>query len=203
MKYPILIIIPSLNRPKSTPQCIESFTTNGNGMADYIVLERRPEPGMQATLNSLARVPELLNQYEIVAIINDDVRMRTKDWDKIIYAKLNGKTGMVYGADGIQNERLATQPFMSAHVPVDIGLLGPPAPFRNLNDIFWWEIFHSIKRVEYVPQIYTEHLHHCVGKGIIDDTYRGNDAQFAADSARWGAFRVMELPKLIAKIKVV
>lgn len=203
MKYPILIIIPSLNRPKSVPQCIESFTTNGTGMADYFVVERRTEPGMQATLNSVARARDLLEQYEIVAIINDDVRMRTAGWDKLVFEKLNGRTGMVYGRDGIQDARLATQPFFSAHVALDIGLLGPPPPFRNLNDVFWWEIFHAIRRVEYVPELFTEHLHVSARLSPMDETYQNNFETFKGDNDWWPIFRANELPKLVAKIKVV
>lgn len=203
MKYPILVIIPSFGRPRSVPACIESFTTNGNGMADYLVVERREEPGMQAALNSVAKAAEFLNQYQIVAIINDDVRMRTKDWDKIVYAKLADKTGMVYGRDGIQDQRLATQPFFSSHVATDIGLLAPPKPFRNLNDVFWWEIFQTIGRVEYVPEIFTEHLHVSVGKSPMDDTYRKNFDTFHGDNEWWSSFRVNQLPGIISKIKVV
>lgn len=200
MKYPILIVIPTLKRPQAVALCIESFTTHGSGLADYFAVERRSELGMQAALNSVPMA--LLAQYEVVGIINDDVRMRTAGWDELVYSKLRGKTGLVYGRDGIQDDRLATQPFFSAHVATDIGLLAPPAPFRNLNDIFWGAIFNALNRVEYVPALFTEHLHHSAGKAAYDETYRRNDEAFAADNARWPEFAAKELPGLIAKIKV-
>lgn len=201
MNYPILIIIPTFNRAHSVPLCIQSFTTHGTGLADYFAVERRTELGMQAALNSVPMA--LLAQYEIVGIINDDVRMRTPGWDQLVYGKLRGKTGLVYGRDGIQDDRLATQPFFSAHVATDIGLLAPPAPFRNLNDIFWGSIFNALNRVEYVAGLFTEHLHHSAGKAPYDETYRRNDEAYAADRARWPEFAAHQLPSLIAKIKVV
>lgn len=202
MKYPILILIPTRNRPGAAAECIASFSSTGKlGLADYFAVERRTELGMQAALNSVPM--ELVAQYEIVGIINDDVRMRTAGWDDLVYQKLHGKTGLVYGRDGIQNDRLATQPFFSAHVATDIGLLAPPKPFRNLNDIFWGSIFNALNRVEYVPEIYTEHLHHCVGKAAYDDTYRSNDEAFASDNARWPEFAATQIPGLISRIKVI
>lgn len=201
MKYPILVIIPSLRRPKSAPACIESFTTNSNGMADYFVVERQAEFGMQRTLNSVSM--ELVSQYEVVAIINDDVRMRTKDWDKIVLSHLTGWTGLVYGRDGIQNELLCTQPFMSAAAVVQVGFLGPPHGFLCLNDNFWWEIFGAIGRRKYVPEIFTEHLHTTVGKSPMDETYRVGLDALGGDMGRWGQYVAEVIPQMVRRIKVV
>lgn len=201
MKYPILVIIPSRNRPASVPECIASFTTNGNGLADYFVVERRSEYGMQRTLNSVSL--ELVSQYEVVAIINDDVRMRTKNWDTLIFGLLNGRTGLVYGRDGIQDQKLATQPFMSAAAVVQVGFLGPPHGFLCLNDNFWWEIFGAIGRIRYVPELFTEHLHTTIGKSPMDETYRVGLDALPSDLGRWPDYVAHNLPEMIRRIKVL
>lgn len=201
MKYPILIVIPSLRRPKSVPECIESFTTNGNGLADYLVVERRTEYGMQRTLNSVSL--ELVSQYEVVAIINDDVRMRTKNWDTLVFGLLNGRTGLVYGRDGIQNEKLCTQPFMSAAAVVQVGFLGPPHGFLCLNDNFWWEIFGAINRRKYVPELFTEHLHTTIGQSPMDETYRVGLDALAGDLGRWPEYVSNNIPDIVKRITVV
>lgn len=199
-KYPILVVVPTLNRPRGLAQCLDSLASTSTGLADFMTVERSGEPGMQSALNSIPLA--LIDQYEVVGLINDDVRMRTQGWDALVYNEIRGSTALVYGRDGIQNEALCTQPFFSAHVAVDIGLLAPPPPFRCLLDNFWWEIFRAIGRLRYRPGLFTEHLHFTVGKAAMDKTYELGQNAFMADWQRWPDFCANELPRLVKRIKV-
>lgn len=198
MKHPILIITPSLRRPKSLSEQVASLAVNGNSLYDQLLVTRDTGGWIKA-LNSVSL--ELVSRYEIVGIINDDVRMRTQDWDKIVLERLSGKMALLYGRDGIQDERLCTQPFLTAEAIVRAGLIAPPCMEHSLVDNFWWEIFGALNARIYEPRMFTEHLHLCAGKSPEDATYRMGADAWTRDWPKWEEFLKTEVPKYIERVK--
>lgn len=198
MKYPILVIVPSLDRKQGLCECLQSLISQSTGLSDYFVVTRRTGGWIRA-LNSVPM--ELISQYEIVGIVNDDVRMRTAEWDKLVYERLSGKAGLLYGRDGIQDHRLCTQPFMSAETVVKAGVLAPSCMEHSLVDNMWWEVFNALGSVQYEPALFTEHLHVSVGKSPDDSTYRMGAEAWNRDWPKWEWFRTNEVPKLVARIR--
>ena len=200
MKYPLLVVLPCLCPPRDPSVAIHAAASIGDGLADFMIVQRRAEQGLQQALNSLPC--SLIAQYEAIGFIGDDIRIRTPHWDTLVMSHLQGTTRLVWGQDGVHNERLATHPFFSAHVACQIQLMAPPPPYRNLYDNFWWEIFGALGRRRYVPELITEHIHHCRGLRKHDEVDEPNTQTFDRDFADWPRFVREEIPKLVAKITV-
>lgn len=198
MKFPILIITPSLDRNRSLAEALHSLISRSTGLADYFATTRRTGGWIKA-LNSVPM--ELIAQYEVIGILNDDVRMRTDKWDELVMRHLSGKLGLLYGRDGYQDQKLATQPFFTAQAAVKAGVLAPWVMEHSLVDNFWWEIFSALGAITYDPALFTEHLHVVAGKSPMDSTYTMGAQAWERDWPKWEAFRVNEIPKLVAKIR--
>ncbi|WP_037684635.1 hypothetical protein, partial [Streptomyces griseus] len=81
-------------------------------------------------------------------------------------------TGIVYGDDGYQGERLPTQWAMTADV---VGALGRmvPAPVEHLycdNSVL--DLGRAAGCIRYLPDVLVEHMHPVAGKAADDDQYR-------------------------------
>jgi len=126
---------------------------------------------------------------DIIMFAADDVRFRTKNWDKIIkqeYDKYEDKIALVFGPDGIQpNGTLATHGFVSRKAVEAIGYVCPGGMGYNYSDNWLTDIYRKIKRLVYVP-VYFEHAHWGVGKAEYDETYRtGSDAPHPDSLELW------------------
>lgn len=194
----ILVIIPSLDRNRALSECLQSLISLSTGLADYFAVTRRTGGWIKA-LNSVPM--SLVSQYDIIGIINDDVRMRTASWDRLVCDRLDKKPGLLYGRDGIQDERLATQPFLTADWVVKTGVLAPHCMEHSLVDNMWWEVFSALQAITYEPALFTEHLHVSVGKSPSDSTYQMGADAWSRDWPKWEWFHRNEVPKLVAKIR--
>lgn len=106
----------------------------------------------------------------------DDLRFRTEDWDKTVIDKFNefdDKIAFLYGLDGLytKEHQFGTHGFIHENWVKTIGYFVPPYFSSDFNDTWLNEVAHLIKRHIFID-IYTEHLHPCVGKHIWDKTHR-------------------------------
>jgi hypothetical protein len=102
----------------------------------------------------------------------DDIRFRTNDWDIKIKEKFdnsNDKIILVFGNDGIGRHKLATHSFIHRKWIEVSGFWLPPYFVSDFNDTWLDFVARYIKRIVYISEIYTEHLHYCRKKAIIDD----------------------------------
>lgn len=181
---PILILLPTLNRTPCAVAAIESMMVNGTGLFDVLTLS-----GVGGSTLILNQVPkEMLAAYQVVGLFADDVRMRTPEWDKLVLSKLEGKSGMVWGRDGIQNERLPTHPFVTSDIFVKLGFIQPPTIHHYYGDQFLRDLLCPIGRGEFIESLFTEHLRPENGKAEDDATYRGNLEYWAQDGALYAQF---------------
>jgi hypothetical protein len=190
MKNPILILLPSLNRPNQLSDAIASLVKESTGLADILVIGG--EGGVISAFNSVPH--ELLSRYKIVGMFGDDVRMKTPKWDVLVLSKLGpGKTGLIYGRDGHQDSVLCTHPFVSTGIFHALGFIYPPELHHFCGDNFLMELLKPIGKVEYVPELFTDHLHPDAGKSPLDDTYRKSGEWWLRDLAVWREYREKRL----------
>lgn len=118
----------------------------------------------------------------------DDHLPRTVGWAKGYLAELRAMgTGIVYGDDGYQGERLPTQWAMTADIVRALGRM-VPAPVEHLYcDNAVLDLGRAAGCIRYLPDVLVEHMHPAAGKAVDDDQYRrvnGRD-QYRRDRAAY------------------
>lgn len=195
-KKQILILLPSLNRTDWLMDCLASFIRHDSGLADYIIL--RQSLGLIAVYNSVPH--ELLNQYDVVGLMGDDVRMHTSGWDKIVLSRMGNPPGLVYGRDGFKDSSLCTQPFISTKILRALGFVQPPCLEHFYGDNFFMDLLSPMNLVHYVPEIFAEHLHFSAGKSPKDDTYQRAESSWMHDTSSWAGLQ-HQLPEMRQRIE--
>ncbi|WP_404360891.1 glycosyltransferase family 2 protein [Methylotuvimicrobium sp. KM1] len=125
----------------------------------------------------------------IIILANDDMVMRTLNWDvKIMQmdAEFGDKIYLAYGNDLFKKRSLCTFPILSRRT---CELLVEPYPIAyggafidvHLFDIFKRLQYAGFDRIRYMEDVIFEHLHYRVGKADCDDTYTRR-GRFADDS---------------------
>jgi hypothetical protein len=126
-----------------------------------------------------------------VAFMGDDHRPRTPGWDAAILAALRDLgTGVVYGDDLLQGERLCTAWAMTSDIVRALGRM-VPAPVEHMYcDNAVSDLAKAAGCLRYLPDVVIEHMHPLAGKAEWDPGYaRVNRAeQYRSDEAayrRW------------------
>lgn len=113
----------------------------------------------------------------IIVICNDDVIVRTKKWDDIIYENLKlypDNIFLLYPNDLNKGEVLCTFPIFSKELflkfpgmlPLNLTLLD-----LHIQDIFFQLKGLGVNRIKYLHNVVFEHLHYTIGKSSLDKTY--------------------------------
>lgn len=111
---------------------------------------------------------------EILMMCSDDMIFRTKGWDTIIieaFEKSEDKMILVYGRDGIQDENLATFPFIHRKWADCVGYFVPPYFEHNYHDTWLFDIAKNLNRLVYIESLYFEHMHPGANKSSYDMVY--------------------------------
>lgn len=126
-----------------------------------------------------------------VAFMGDDHLPRTRGWASALYTEhLVHGSAIVYGRDGIQDQRLPTWWSMDSRLINRLGRM-VPAPVQHLFcDNAVMELGKRIDSLVYRPDILIEHMHPVAGKGKMDEQYaRVNRAQqYERDGAAFRAW---------------
>lgn len=141
-----------------------------------------------------------------VAKLDDDHRPRTKGWDARLLAALRELgTGIAYGNDLLQGQRLPTAPAMTADIVQALGYMGPPELGHLYVDDFWRDLGASAGCLRYLPNVIIEHLHPLAGKAAVDAGYlRANDpAQFRRDGTAYETYKAERFAEDVAKVKAL
>ena len=138
-----------------------------------------------------------------VMISNDDVIVRTKDWDRMVYAAMatfGDDIGMIHVNDLLFRERLCTFPILSRRACLEIGAC-PTYYFRYRNDDHIGDVYHLLAhlgygRILYLPDVVFEHLNYAQQQDPKGDhdfkskdgkTYTPNPEIIAKDAAVYDA----------------
>ena len=145
------------------------------------------------------RVPAL-------AFMGDDHRPRSGGWaGRYVEALRELGTGIVYGNDLVQGEKLPTQWAMTTDIVTVLGRM-VPAPVEHLycdNSIL--DLGRAANCIRYLPDVRIEHCHPVAGRGAWDAGYErvNSRAQYAADHARYMAWRADGLEADADKVRAL
>lgn len=126
-----------------------------------------------------------------VGFMGDDHCPRTVGWDAAYLEALRELgTGMVYGDDLLQGERIPTQVAMTADIVKALGYMAPPVLTHLYVDNFWKDLGEQSGCLRYLPDVEIEHRHPVARKAAWDAGYaRVNDsAMYARDEQAYRAF---------------
>jgi hypothetical protein len=149
----------------------------------HLHIQQVPAVDRPSTMNhALNRVARLVTEEWdthpfAVGFMGDDHRPRTYGWDAAYLEALRELgTGIVYGDDQLQGERLPTQVAMTADIVRALGYMAPPDLWHMYVDNFWYDLGRAADCLRYLPQVTVEHLHPLAGKAAVDDSYRRSNA---------------------------
>lgn len=171
--------------PSVTPWCIGLF-----GPAER-------SSGHVAAINRAVR--HLLEQPEsprMIIKMDDDHWPVSSRWDVAYLAALDalGGTGVVYGNDLFQGEKLPTVPGLSTNIVRELGWYAPPRLGHLFCDNFWLELGRRSGRLTYMPEVIIEHRHPHAGKAAKDGVYEAgglSDSRWLEDQHEWA--KMLEL----------
>jgi len=197
----ISLLVPSRARPKSLMRMLESAleTAARPGDIEAVVLFDdddaeslalqfgllpvirlvRPRMGMgQLTMECIRAATG-----DILIMANDDIVIRTKDWDDQVRAtaqQFDDGIYLLYPNDCFKSGSLPTFPIVSRHFIANCYSEALAEYRGGFLDIHIFEIFQRLKnsgydRTRYLLNIEFEHLHYRTGKSEWDDTYAGRD----------------------------
>lgn len=209
MSAPLAILVPTRARPWSVARMHEAWRNTGAGeVADLIWLVDADDPEFpEYAVQFLARLPEwalaltmpewhpmvrkldiaavaVATDYEAVGFMGDDHVPRSTEWAHRYLAELRRlETGIVYGNDLLQRDKLPTQWAMTSNIVHALGRM-VPAPVDHLfcdNSIL--ALGRALRRISYLGDVIVEHCHPLAGKAEPDPQYErvNSDAQNQTD----------------------
>jgi hypothetical protein len=213
----IAVLTPSRGRPERFLEMCEAIrdtadehvqvfcALDGCDKAKYMLPEdaiclRGPRQRLAQWTNTLAE-RALADGYDILGFLGDDHRPRTQGWDtRVKQAMAQMGSGLVYCADGLQNERLPTAPFWSSDVIRACGFFYPPVLMHLYADDYWLRLANDLGRRTYLPDVSIEHLHPSAKKAAYDETYRENDTWYEHDRYAFEQFVIHRHPDVLDRV---
>jgi hypothetical protein len=190
----------------------DQFTGPFRGLVHERPVDDFPGSNHVAAMNRAQRwllgfpmAPTGLDPVMIVKM-DDDHWPVTSGWDVQYLNALDalGGTGVVYGNDLFQGERLPTVPGISTNIVRDLGWYAPPQLQHWHCDDFWLQLGKRSGRLRYLPETIIEHRHPQAGKARRDAVYAAggeNVERIAADGREWDKImmRPLDRPSLMTE----
>ena len=226
---PFVAIVPSRGRPQAIREVIESFISTCTANTKLVVAVDSDDPlldeyravvaveepraelfvapapsTMVATLNAAA-LHYAPTAYAL-AFLGDDHRPRTRGWDSTYVRELRELgTGIVYGDDLLQHERIPTQVAMTADIVTALGHMAPPVLTHLFVDNYWLDLGRGADCIRYLPGTVVEHVHPFAGKAAMDDGYTRVNAHgmYARDAEAYGGYAARHLLADIQKVRAL
>jgi hypothetical protein len=136
-------------------------------------------------------------QWGGIAFMGDDHLPRTEHWVGMLLAALDQLgTGIVYGRDGIQNERLPTWWAMTPDIVRTLGRMVPADVEHLYCDNAIKDLGEKAGCLRYLPDVLIEHMHPVAGKAAMDDGYArvNRQEQYAKDKTSYRNWCTAQLP---------
>lgn len=194
----LVVIVPSRGRPEAAREVAEAFreTCTADTFLLFAVNDDDPTLDDNMTVADLSGYPtiggrncavtfvraetmvEALNAAAVmdgcqqafaIGFMGDDHRPRTVGWDAAYLDALHEfGTGIVYGNDLLQGERIPTQVALTADIVRAVGYMAPPQLTHLFVDDCWKRWGEAVGRIRYLPDVIVEHLHPVAGKAEWD-----------------------------------
>lgn len=164
-----------------------------------------PAPStMVKALNTAALL--YANEAYALGFMGDDHRPRTKHWDAMYLAALDQlRTGIVYGNDLLQGQRIPTQVAMTADIVRTLGHMAPATLAHLYVDNYWKDLGQQAGCLRYLPEVVVEHMHPIAGKAQWDEGHiRVNEpAMYQRDSDAYADYAGSHLADDVAKVRAL
>lgn len=228
----LTILVPTRGRPQSVGRLVDAFVETGafndrvrlvfgydlddqyaESYADEIGRHAGELVLSQVFDTRLPMVPKLnimaaahAPRCEFIGFMGDDHRPRTVDWHNKFVGTLclaPGRTGIVYGRDGLQDRSLSTYWVMSSNLVGALGQRMVPADVEHLYcDNAIKALGLAVKCIWYRDDVLVEHMHFLNGKSPMDPQYAlvNSAQQYDRDGM---AFEEWERNKLSAQAETV
>jgi hypothetical protein len=152
-------------------ETLEQYLWLENNFTEVLTFERGRK-GMADPLNNAARQLVTDERWQYFIFVGDDHRPRTFQWDKVWRTNLDDLgTGLVYGDDLFQRERLPTAVGMTRSIVEELNGMIPEGFAHLYLDNFWLRLGQDLNAIRYLPETVIEHLHPIAGKGDWDAGY--------------------------------
>lgn len=136
----------------------------------------------------------------------DDHLPRTRGWARRYLDELHQLgTGIVYGNDGIQGQRLPTQWAMTADIVRALGRMVPADVEHLYCDNAVKDLGEAADCLRYLPNVLIEHMHPVAGKAATDAGYArvNRPEQYRRDRAAYETWRDRLLPDQAAMVRAL
>jgi hypothetical protein len=224
----LLVIVPSRGRPESVARMVDAWTETA-AYADGAMLvfaidgddplhaayeDRASGRALMLTINRWTPMVAKLNRiatglagdHHAMAFFGDDHLPRTLGWAKRYVEELADlRTGIVYGNDLLQGEKIPTQWAMTSDIVRALGRM-VPAPVEHLNsDSSVYDLGHAAGCIRYLPDVVIEHMHPAAGKAPEDDGYRrvNSAEQVQRDARAYRHWRATQLDQDAAVVRAL
>lgn len=200
----ISVLVPTRGRPHNMRRMTDSGRETSHGHVEYVFyIDEDDVPsvnmaeelyeecqdikwkiGPRILLSSMWNECQQIAAHEIYQHSCDETIYRSAGWDTAV---LNAFThwpdliGLVYGRDGIHDQNLATHGFITRAWVDAVGYFVPPYFSSDYNDLWLHEVAQSVGRLQFLPDVFTEHMHPAVGKGPLDQTHQDRLARHGQD----------------------
>ena len=223
----LVVIVPSRGRPEAAADLMDAAAwDNGRWLyAEPLFVVDRADPRLREYRKVLRpaelHAPESTTMVEAlnaaaafllsrdeppfaIGFMGDDHRPRTPGWARLYLDALREMgTGIVYGNDLLQGERIPTQVAMTADIVRALGYMAPPSLTHLFVDNFWKDLGEAAGCLRYLPDVVVEHMHPVAGKADWDEGHRRVNApeMYQRDAAGYAAYRRMKLPVAVEKVR--
>lgn len=223
----ILIIVPSRSRPQNVERMLKAWTdTNAWEVADlrfdidlddpkydqYVDVLSGDERARYATWNHWRPSMHKLNraaaqeadQYFALGFMGDDHCPETVGWAQEWLAALTELgTGIVYSADGIQDEKLPTQWAMTSDIVRAFGRMIPAKVEHLYCDNVVLDLGTQAGCIRYLGHIMIRHRHYIAKLALKDEQYArvNSREQFRKDRSAYEVWRQGRLAIDAARIR--
>ena len=231
MNDDIPFIVPSRGRPQNIGKLLDVWGENSTGVAKLIVVVDSDDPTRPDYLTYRDRVEDIVTldwpeggyppyqrlvrilnylapmyakEHFAVGFMGDDHRPRTRGWDREFLNALHDLgSGLVYGNDLHQMERLPTAPAITSDIIRTLGYYGPTTCIHLAIDMWWKLIMQNLECLRYLPEVIVEHMHPHAGKAAPDEGYIivNRPEQYAVDQQAFDEWVFERMPEEIRKLK--
>lgn len=230
----LLVIVPSRGRPESVARVAKAWRETGAHdhaqlvfaidaddprVADYHAVEL-PDVGLTQVyfvglpewkpmvhkLNECASASLAAQYWPAVAFMGDDHLPRTPGWAKRYLDELRQMgTGIVYGNDLLQGERIPTQWAMTSDIIAALGRMVPADVEHLYCDDAVADLGRAAGCLRYLPDVTIEHVHPLAGRARWDDQYRrvNSREQYDRDRAAYLRWRADRMADDVAAVKAL
>ena len=204
------VLVPTRSRPQNVVPVVEAWHRTGAfGVADLLFVLDRDDARYDDYVKELAHLPgpkvvlkqdweplvpklngvawEQAARYRNLAFCGDDHVPRSPNWaNRLVEEHLKG-TSILYGRDGLQDERLPTWWSMSSRIVRGLGKMVPAKVQHLFCDNSIKDLGEAAGVLHYLDDVLIEHVHPFAGKAPVDAQYeRVNRAeQYARDAAAY------------------